>query len=149
MSDFQLNEELANTPEYQDAHKQALNGGEGAASQAKDEHPTAWPEPEPLTRDIPPGDPYPLAALGDVLAGAAGVLRDVIQAPDAICAQSLLAGASLATQAYADVEIDGRVFPLSEYFLSVAKTGERKTAADKAALGSHAKRQRDLQQDYT
>jgi hypothetical protein len=40
------------------------------------------------------------------------------------------------------------VFPLSEYLLSVAKTGERKTAADKAALAPHARRQRDLQQQY-
>src|SRR5262249_45559938 len=110
--------------------------------------PGPWPEPEPLRREIPPGDPYPLEALGDVLTGAAQVLRAVIQAPDAICAQSLLAGAALAVQGHADLEIDGRDFPLSEYFLSVAKTGERKTATDKAALAPHTKRQHDLQQHY-
>jgi hypothetical protein len=84
-----------------------------------------------------------------VLSSAARVLCEVIQAPDAICGQSLLAGASLAVQAHADVEIDGRVSPVSEYFFSIAKTGERKTATDKAALAPHAKRQRDLQQQYT
>src|SRR5262245_16513718 len=58
------------------------------------EHPApdSWPEPEPLTREIPPGDPYPLGALGSVLGGAAEVIRDVIQAPDAICGQGVLGG---------------------------------------------------------
>jgi hypothetical protein len=107
-----------------------------------------WPEPDPLTRELPPGDPYPLDALGSVLSSATGVLHEVIQAPDAICGQSVIAAAALAVQAYADVEIDGRVYPTSEYFMSVAKTGERKTAADRAALAPHAKRQRDLQQLY-
>ena len=66
----------------------------------------------------------------------------------AICAQSLLAGTSLAVQAHANVNIDGRVYPLSEYVVSVAKNGERKTATDNAALGSHEKKQRDLRAEY-
>jgi len=118
------------------------------AASDKGDAETDWPEPEPLTRELPSGDPYPLESLGAVLTGAAQVLSKVIQAPEAICAQSLLAGAALAVQGHADVEIDGRVFPVSEYFLSVAKTGERKTAADRAALAPHTKRQRDLQQQY-
>src|SRR5262245_25106372 len=108
----------------------------------------SWSEPDPLTREFIPGDPYPLDALGSILSNAAGVLHEVIQAPGAICGQSVIAAAALAVQAYADVEIDGRVYPTSEYFLSVAKTGERKTATDRAALAPHTKRQRDLQLHY-
>ena len=72
----------------------------------------------------------PLAALGDVLAPAAQTLHRVVQAPDAICGASVLAAASLASQALADVEVDGRVIPLSLWLLSVAESGERKSAVD-------------------
>jgi len=104
--------------------------------------------PEPLRRVLPPPDPYPVDALGDILAPAAQEMHEIIQSPMALCAQSLLAGASLAVQAHASVKIDGRVYPLSEYFLSVAESGERKTATDNAALGPHEKRQKDLRAEY-
>jgi hypothetical protein len=142
--DPQVRATLEREEHAKNAYAREFSSGAGV----NESEPQPWPEPEPLRREIPPGDPYPLEALGDVLTGAAQVLRMVIQAPDAICAQSLLAGAALAVQGHADVEIDGRDFPLSEYFLSVAKTGERKTATDKAALAPHTKRQHDLQQHY-
>jgi len=104
--------------------------------------------PEPLRRVLPPSEPYPVDALGDTLAPAAKEMHEVIQSPVAICAQSLLAGASLAVQAHANVIIDGRIYPLSEYFLTVAESGERKTATDNAALGPHERRQRDLRAEY-
>lgn len=104
--------------------------------------------PEPLRRALPPSEQYPVDALGDILAPVAQEMHKIIQSPMAICAQSLLAGASLAVQAHANVNIDGRIYPLSEYFLSVAESGERKTATDNAALGPHEKRQRDLRAEY-
>jgi len=104
--------------------------------------------PEPLRRVLPPSEPYPVDALRDILAPAAQEMHEIIQSPMAICAQSLLAGASLAVQAHANINIDGRIYPLSEYFLSVAESGERKTATDNAALGPHEKRQRDLRAEY-
>ncbi|MCZ6626287.1 MAG: DUF3987 domain-containing protein, partial [Deltaproteobacteria bacterium] len=104
--------------------------------------------PELLRRVLPPSEPYPVDALGDILAPAAQEMHEIIQSPKAICAQSLLAGASLAVQAHANINIDGRNIPLSEYFLSVAESGERKTATDNAALAPHEKRQRDLRAEY-
>jgi hypothetical protein len=109
---------------------------------------TGWPELLPLRRDMPPSEPYPMDALGDVLGDAARALMEVIQAPDALCAQSLLGGASLAVQAHADVAIDGRTSPLSEDLITVAETGERKSATDRAALAPHTQRQRDLQREH-
>ena len=136
---------LRHTPSPQ--MKAAPNaGGQDQTQQGKASE--AWPEPDPLTRELPPADPYPLPVLGRILSDAACVLQEGIQAPDAICGQSLLAGAALATQGHADISIDGRVFPISENFISVAKTGERKTATDRVALSPHAKRQRELQQQY-
>ncbi|KAF1688165.1 hypothetical protein B1992_01760 [Pseudoxanthomonas broegbernensis] len=90
--------------------------------------------PEPLRRPVPPPEPYPLAELGPVLQPAAESLRRVIQAPDAVCGASVLAAASLAAQALADVEIDGRTVPLSLWMLTVAESGERKSAVDAEAM---------------
>ena len=95
----------------------------------------AWAsEPEPLRRPVPAPEPYPLNELGPILAPAAESLRRVIQAPDAVCGASILAAASLAVQAQADVDIDGRIIPLSLWLLSVAESGERKSAVDAEAM---------------
>lgn len=90
--------------------------------------------PEPLRRPVPPPEPYPIAELGPILQPAAESLRRVIQAPDAVCGASILAAASLAAQALADVEIDGRTYPLSLWMLTVAESGERKSAVDAEAM---------------
>ncbi len=90
--------------------------------------------PLPLQREMPPAKPFPFDAMGDVLGKAAKRIFEIIQAPDAICANSVLAAASLAAQPHVDVEIDGRKIPLSLFLISVAESGERKTAADNVAL---------------
>ena len=51
--------------------------------------------PRPLMRELPPADPYPVDALGEVLAPAARAIHDRIQAPLAICGQSVLAAATV------------------------------------------------------
>ena len=91
-------------------------------------------EPRPITRELPPAEPFPMDALGDVLGGAAQVMSEVIQAPPAMCGQSVLAAADLAVQGHANLTIDGRESPVSECFVTIGVTGERKTAADNAAL---------------
>jgi len=107
-----------------------------------------WPESQPLRRELPPPEPFPVDALGDVLNKAALAIMDVIQSPAAVCGNSLLAGAALAVQGHADIVIDGRTLPVSSYFATVADSGERKTATDDAALRPHAKRQRALREIY-
>ena len=59
--------------------------------------------PEPLRRPLPPAEPYPLDALGDVLGDAAKAIHAVVQAPAGLCGQSVLSAASLAAQPHADV----------------------------------------------
>ena len=93
--------------------------------------------PEPLRRPLPPADPYPLDALGDVLGGAAKAIHAVVKAPAGLCGQSVLSAASLAAQSHADVEIDGRREPLSLWHVTVGASGERKSGADKWALQAH------------
>jgi len=107
-----------------------------------------WPEPEPLRRPLKPGEPFPVEALGPILGEAAAALHEVIKAPQAICCQSVLAVANLAVQAHADIMIDGRSFPLSEFFISIALSGDRKTSADQAALTPVINYQKDLLEEY-
>jgi hypothetical protein len=55
--------------------------------------------------------------------------------PQAICAQSVLAAASLIMQSRSDVTLPfGQKRPLSNFFLSIAETGERKSTADSEAI---------------
>jgi hypothetical protein len=92
--------------------------------------------PKPLMRELPPADPFPVDALGDLLGPAAYAIHDRVQAPLAICGQSVLAAATLAVQAHADVMLPigaGQAKPLSSYFVTVAATGERKSASDAQA----------------
>ena len=85
--------------------------------------------PQPLVREIAPGAAYPVASLGP-LRDAVRAVQGMTQAPVAIPAQSALAVASLAVQGFADVETLGGTRPLSLYALTIARSGERKSACD-------------------
>ena len=105
--------------------------------------------PRPLIRELPPADPFPVEALGDVLEAATRAINDRVQAPMAICGQSTLAAATLAAQGHGDVQLPtGHVKPISNFFMSVAATGERKTATDHEALWPFRKREAALREDY-
>jgi hypothetical protein len=101
----------------------------------------------PLQRELPPASDFPVHALG-MLAPVSEEIASVIQAPVAICGQSVLAAACLAVQAFANLNIDGRRIPLSEFFVSVGMSGERKSAVDNTVLVSHREYQTSLQDDY-
>jgi hypothetical protein len=105
--------------------------------------------PRPLHRDLPPASPFPTKALGEVLGPAAIAIQEKTQSPDAICAQGVLAAATLGVQALADVELPtGALRPVSSFFLSVASTGERKTSADSCATAPVHERERRLAEIY-
>ncbi|NPU99337.1 MAG: DUF3987 domain-containing protein [Candidatus Omnitrophica bacterium] len=115
----------------------------GAADTAQATEP-----PLPLVRVIEPAKPFPVDALGPILGPAAKVIQRATKAPMAMCGNSVLAAATLAVQPYADIEIDGRVFPLSNFFLTVGTTGERKTAVDDLALFPHKEIQDTRTDEY-
>ena len=93
------------------------------------------PDPKrPLTRELAPCPPFPGDALGPLRKAAEGV-RESTQAPFAICAQSVLAAATLAVQAHRDVTLPGGGRkPLTGLFATVAESGERKSSCDALAL---------------
>ena len=101
------------------------------------------PDPTPLIRPLPPPAPYPLDALGPILGPAARAIVEVVQVPDALAAGCVLATAALAAQPHANVQTLGGARPLSLYVLTIASSGDRKTAADDVALtpvGEHERR---------
>ena len=104
-------------------------------------------QPTPLIRGIPPGDPFPLAALGPLQA-VAGAIHDKVQAPYAIGAQSALTVASLAVQAFANVETLAGYSPVSLFGLTIAKSGERKSSSDKELIAPVHQFQKGLGDDY-
>jgi hypothetical protein len=105
--------------------------------------------PRPLMRELPPADTFPVEALGSVLAPTARAINDIVRAPLAICGQSVLAAATLAVQAHSDVELPTHhVKPLSSFFVTVAATGERKSAVDDEALAPVRKREASLREAY-
>lgn len=99
-------------------------------------------EPLPLTRPLQANGPFPVDSLPLVMRAAVKRVHEVVQAPlDMIC-QSFLAAATLAVQPYSDVLIDGRRFPVSNNFVAVGESGERKSATDRIATGPIKERQR-------
>ena len=94
----------------------------------------AFEQPKPLLEQRQATQPYPVDALGNLLGPAVERMADVIGVPCAMAAQSVLATAALASQGHANVGIDGRLQPLSLFFITVAASGDRKSAVDQFAL---------------
>jgi Protein of unknown function (DUF3987) len=103
-----------------------------------------------LRRPLPPCEPFPVNALGGALGAAATAICDKIQCAPAVAAASVLACASLASQAVADVvhPATGRASPLSLYLITVAESGDRKSAADFEAMWPARNHEEALAETY-
>lgn len=92
----------------------------------------AEPAPQPLQRELPVGEQYPVDALGSFMADAVDAAVEKIQLPASIAAGSALAHASLAAQGHIGIELPhGQVTPASLFLLSMASSGDRKSAVDR------------------
>lgn len=107
-------------------------------------------EPLPLRRPAPPGEPFPVDALGPTLGGAVEAIAGKVQCAPGLAAGSVLAAASLAAQAHADVILPatGQMRPLSLFLVSVAATGDRKSSADSEAMRPPRQREKALREIY-
>ncbi len=106
-------------------------------------------EPQPLRKKM--GEPklFPVDILPLVLSNAVKAIHNKIQAPLPICAQSVLATASLAVQGHANVVLPmGQERPLSCSFLSIAESGDRKSSADNEAMFPITEYQKTLNEQY-
>lgn len=92
-------------------------------------------EPRPLVTEVPAGIPFPTDSLGCICGPAARAIRARVQCPIEIAAQSVLAAGTVMSQGLADVLLPiGKTVPISNNFMTLAKSGERKTTADSIAL---------------
>lgn len=93
--------------------------------------------PLPLVRDIQQGEKFPVEALSGLLGGAAQSIQKATQTAFPLCGSAVLAAAALACQPHRDIVIDGRIYPLSLYLLSIARSGDRKSTVDNLVLNEH------------
>ncbi len=121
-----------------------LNGKEALLEDAEASVHSGWPEPTPLVRPMEPPAPFPSHALGPVLENAARGIEEIVQCPLSLAACSVRAAASPAAQAHVDVihPATGHAIPTSLFILTVAESGERKSAADKEALAGFGRMKR-------
>jgi hypothetical protein len=92
-----------------------------------------WPEVEPLGSGYTEPLPFPVGALPRIVHDAVVQYQAYGQQPMPLVVSSALATMSLVCQGHADIARDDHLTgPLSLFLLPVAKSGERKSAADKA-----------------
>ena len=111
---------------------------------------------EPAANDIAPAPQalsgsegrtasFPTSALGKLGSAMAEALHQKFQAPPALCAQAVLCAMNTSVSSWGQVEaIHGTGMPLSLYLITVAQSGERKTAVDDAAQRGIVVFQREL-----
>ena len=105
--------------------------------------------PQPLQPIHNSPAPYPVHALGSCLSKVVMAIHQKTRTPQAICAQSVLAAVSLIMQSRSDVMLPfGQKRPLSNFFLSIAETGERKSSADSEAIQAIRDYEQALGNDY-
>ena len=104
--------------------------------------------PQPLRKEGIKAIDFPVNELPPLLKNAVLGVHDKIQSSIPICAQSVLSVANLAVQGYANMKALEEIKPISCYFITIAETGERKTASDDEALKSIIKYQTYLRKEY-
>jgi hypothetical protein len=131
-----------------------VNDGDAAAAFARVSGFASSPQyqsdsPSPLKREVRQAAPFPVKALGPVLAPAAQAIAAMVQAPLAIAGSSVLATASLVCAPHGDVLLPfGAVRPISLFIMTVAESGDRKSAADEKALNAFDRHERNGMENY-
>lgn len=106
-----------------------------------------WNELRPL-EERGEATPYPLDAFPSIFAKAAEKIHAVTKADKAICGNAVLAATTLSVQPHGNVLIDGRCYPVSNYFVTVARSGDRKSEADRQAQKPITEYRRQLEEKF-
>lgn len=92
-------------------------------------------KPRELISELPQTIPFPDDALGKILGPAAWAIHTKAQCSIETAAQCVRSAAALASQGIADVILPtGEARPTSDFFLTIAFSGDRKTTAESMAL---------------
>jgi Protein of unknown function (DUF3987)/Primase C terminal 2 (PriCT-2) len=102
----------------------------------------------PLCPEPRPAEPYPLAALGSLQSVVEGIAEAVGCEPG-LAAQSVLMTASLATVGIADIDLPKiGVTGLPLFFVTIARSSERKSSADRRAIRGVKDRVAELAKEH-
>ncbi len=105
----------------------------------------------PLEGQAIPQADYPIDALGPIMGPITRSIISNSQVSAPLAAQSVLAVAALTAQPHADVKtpyFGAKPRPCSLFFLTIAESGERKSAANDAAMTPVMKYQKHLAEHY-
>jgi uncharacterized protein DUF3987/primase-like protein len=102
----------------------------------------------PLCPEPHPAEPYPLAALGSLQSVVEGIAEAVGCEPG-LAAQSVLMTTSLATVGIADIDLPKiGTTGLSLFFVTIARSSERKSSADRRAIRGVKDRVAELAKEH-
>ena len=116
--------------------------------EAEEDSSTFDEEALPLCPEPRPAEPYPLAALGS-LQGVVEGIAEAVGCEPGLAAQSVLMTASLATVGIADIDlpkIGTTGLPL--FFVTIARSSERKSSADRRAIRGVKDRVAELAKEH-
>ncbi len=103
--------------------------------------------PKPVTKSRV--EPFPTHVLGPVLQAAADAIARRVQCVPDIAAHSVLAGAALAVCPHYNVQLPfGSVSPTNLFLMTVGRSGDRKTSADKEAMVCVGEWERELERNW-
>jgi hypothetical protein len=116
--------------------------------EAKDDASVFDDEALPLCPETRPAEPYPLAALGS-LRGVVEGIAEAVGCEPGLAAQSVLMTAALATAGIANISLPkiGEI-GLALFFVTVARSSERKSSADKRAIRGVKDRVAELAKEH-
>lgn len=98
---------------------------------------------------LPDAEAFPLDKLPPRLQAAVKAITDIAQVPVSLAAQSVIGACSLVAQTRIMVEVPTReVVPASLFLFTIAASGDRKTTADKLALGPVYDHERELRRAF-
>jgi hypothetical protein len=101
-----------------------------------------------LDPEVPESNEFPEEALSKEELEFCKLISESLEVDISMVAHKLLEAQTLILQAHANIEIDGRVYPLNEFFLTLADSSERKSATHNAIYRPIIDLQEDFLRDY-
>lgn len=113
--------------------------------------PPTYPAPQPLLPEMEVAAPYPVEALPQVMRDAANAIAHHVQAPLALAAMQIIGAAAHLAQTRVNApdinNPDG--MPCSLFLLTLADSGDRKSACRKLAFRVIDEHEREARNDYS
>lgn len=106
-------------------------------------------QPIDIKPALPEAEAFPLDRMPPRLAAAVKSITDIAQVPVSLAAQSVIGACALVAQTRIMVEVPTReTVPASLFLFTIAASGDRKTTADKLALGPVYDHERELRRSF-